>query len=92
MPLNYLRTKENFQITCAFEGPEPPMMRWLKDERDLHLDTTFMKVIETSYNPDGVTVRETLMKSKMTFGDSGTYTCRDETSQLQRSVAIHAGK
>ncbi|XP_033758356.1 hemicentin-1-like [Pecten maximus] len=91
-PLNYYRTEESFQITCAFDGPEPPMFRWIKNERDLHLDSTFMKVIDTSYNHDGVTTRETLIKSQMTFKDSGIYTCRDETSKLQQTVEMYTAE
>ncbi|XP_069115632.1 hemicentin-1-like [Argopecten irradians] len=92
VPLNFFRTDQSFQITCAFDGPEPPSFRWLKNERDLHLDSTFMKVIDTSYNHDGVTTRETLIKSQMKFTDSGTYTCRDETSKLEQSVDIFAAE
>ncbi|XP_021341253.1 hemicentin-2-like isoform X2 [Mizuhopecten yessoensis] len=90
--VNYYRTDESFQITCAFDGPEPPMFRWMKNERDLHLDSTFMKVIDTSYNHDGVTTRETLLKSRMKFKDSGSYICKDENSKLYQSVEINAAE
>ncbi|XP_060073558.1 hemicentin-1-like [Ylistrum balloti] len=91
-PVNYYRREESFQITCAFDGPEPPIFRWLKNERDLHLDSAFMKVIDTSYNHDGITTRETLLKSQVNFEDSGIYTCKDETSNLEQSVEIHAAE